>query len=65
VWAMANEILPGLATFGQRSKTESGILPLVERYLLARPDTLSLKTALVPEADLIAGLGSKLTKGVL
>lgn len=42
---MANEIQPGLATFGQRSKTENDTLPRVKAYLSSRPDTVSLETA--------------------
>ena len=42
---MANEIQPGLATFGQRSKTENDTLPSIRAYLSGRPDTVSLETA--------------------
>lgn len=61
---MANEIQPGLATFGQRSKTEAAMLPRVRAYLWGRPNTVSVDTAPVElqkekDIDLLWGRRTK------
>ena len=62
---MANEIQPGLATFGQRSKTEAEMMPRVEAYLWGRPNTVSVDTAPVElqKAEDIDLLWGRRTKG--